>query len=44
MVAPDVLSEIDTLRLDAKLVPLARLKMGVAAGDCKVYAAEATAL
>jgi hypothetical protein len=36
MVAPEVLSEIDTLSDVAKLVPLAGLKMGVAAGDCSV--------
>ena len=44
MVAPGVLSAMETLMLDAKLVPLTGLKVGVAAGDCKVYEAEATAL
>jgi hypothetical protein len=44
MVAPGVLSEMDTLSEVANVVPLAGLKVGVAAGDCRVYAAEATAL
>jgi len=33
-----------TLKELEKLVPLAGVKVGVAAGDCSVYAAEATAL
>jgi hypothetical protein len=36
MVAAGVLAAMETLRLEAKLVPLAGLKVGVAAGDCKV--------
>jgi predicted anti-sigma-YlaC factor YlaD len=44
MVAPDVLSEIDTLRVEVKVVPLAGLNVGVAATVCRVYEAEPTAL
>jgi hypothetical protein len=33
-----------TLKEEEKLVPLAGVKLGVAAGDCSLYAAEATAL
>lgn len=34
MVAPGVLSAIETLRVEAKDVPLAGLKVGVAAAVC----------
>jgi|HubBroStandDraft_2_1064218.scaffolds.fasta_scaffold2740538_2 hypothetical protein len=45
MVAPDVLSEIDTLSVEENVVPLAGLMLGVAvtAALC-VYDAEATPL
>ena len=44
MVAPGVLSAIDTLSEVAKLVPLAGLMRGVAAADSSVYDAERTPL
>jgi hypothetical protein len=33
MVAPEAVSAIDTLNVEEKLVPLAGLNVGVAAGD-----------